>query len=188
MKKSVIIHILETIFAYIFLVTASGCALGPKIYGEDRLGSHKVAEVVFLGSKEQIVNTDNIYQPLLSAGIDPTNLRNGSVISGRVYCCGGKGTAETENNVIIYVPPSIETKVYDIIEYEVGHGPKAEGLSQLNVALKVRHSDGVKQGICRWEPDNPKLWMRVLKCPWMEDEGWSKGGGLYPEWYKPAAN
>lgn len=189
MNKSVVSPLLQTLFAVIFFVLATGCATQYKIHGTlgGKPGSHKVTEVVELGSKEQILYIDDLYRPLLSAGINRADLRNGSVIAGRIYCCGGEGTVETLNNAIVYVPPTIEVQVNDILEYVEGHGPDAEGLSQLNVALKVRHRNGVKAGICRWEPDNPKLWLRVLKCPWMEDEGWVKGSGLYPVWFKPAA-
>jgi len=181
-------------YRYLFFVVLVAflysCASINKLHGlvGGEPGSHKVTEVVAIASKEEIESSDNLYQPLVSAGIDPGQIKNGSIISGRIYCCGGSGTVETENNVFVFIPPEIEVELNDILEFVEGHGPNSTGRSQLNLGIKVRNKHGVKSGECKWEPDDPNLWLRVLNCSWMENEGWVKGGTLSPEWLKEPSN
>lgn len=75
--------------------------------------------------------------------MDLANIKNGSVVVGRIYCCGGTGTAETENSVLVYVPQNLNVKQTDILEFVEGQGPEGIGTSQLNVAVKVRHENGI---------------------------------------------
>ena len=37
---------------------------------------------------------------------------------------------------------------------------------------------------CSWQPDNPYLWMRVVYCDWMPEQGWSRQAGSHPFWVK----
>lgn len=175
---------------FVLFITASGCATKLKMHGltAGEPGAHKVTEIMNLFSEEEIRSLSYISDPLVSAGVDLASIRDGSVVAGRVHCCGGAGTAETENSVFVYVPQKLNVKQGDILEFVEGHGPEGKGKSQLNVAVKVRHKDGIGSGICKWVPENPNLWRRVLHCAWMGREGWNEGGWLSPEWYKIPGN
>ncbi|MGH7180960.1 MAG: hypothetical protein ACREJN_03165 [Nitrospiraceae bacterium] len=148
--------------------------------------SHEVAEVSYLASREEIVAQTKFYQALQSAGISPQDIQNGSVGIGRVYCCGGPNTVETDNIQFFYIPPGYQVEHGDVVELRVGTEPDENGPGQLNTVIKVRHTQGMKSEACHWLPDNPRLWMRVIYCDWMAAEGWQQGGELHPVWYKPA--
>jgi hypothetical protein len=165
-------------------ILLSGCASKHKIHGVlgGEPGAHKVTEVTDIASKDEILRY--VSDQLVSAGVDLNSIQDGSVVIGRIYCCGGAGTSETENNVFVYVPQGLEVKQADILEFVEGQGPKGNGMFQLNTAVKVRHETGIDSGSCKWVPENPNLWMRVLYCPWMKNEGWIEGDTLTPEWYK----
>lgn len=170
-------------------LSLTGCATGhlPIYYADASPKSHQVAEVRYLASREEIVAVPKLYQALQSAGIADQDIQNGSVGIGRVYCCGGKGTVETENQVFFYDPPGHQVEYGDVIEFIVGKDPDGNRPGQLNTFVKVRHKKGMESGACRWLPDDvPGLWMRVIYCGWMASEGWQKGGMLGPVWYKPA--
>ena len=165
----------------------AGCSTTPKIYGADLKEArvHQVTEIMAIASKEEITHLKFLYDPLVRSGISEADIQNGSVAVGRVYCCGGEGTVESAVNAVVYVPPDITVSSGDIVEFVVGAGPDAPRHERLNRVVKVRHKDGIASTGCRWEPEDPGLWMRVIHCPWMAEEGWIKGGGLSPVWYKP---
>lgn len=168
----------------VLVVSLSGCASTHKIQGTvgGKPGSHKVTEVIYVASREEILKF--VSEQLDSAGVDLKSIENGDVVIGRIYCCGGTGTVETENNVFVYVPHDLQVKYADILEFVEGQGATGKGLLQLNVAVRVRHESGIGSNSCKWLPEKPNLWFRVLYCPWMENEGWVEGSGLSPEWYK----
>ena len=176
--------------AIVFITLISGCASKHKLHGTlgGEPGAHKVTEIMALASKEEIRNLSIISDPLVSAGVDLASLKNGSVVAGRIYCCGGEGTPEIVNSVFVYIPQNLNVKEGDILEFVEGQGPEGKGQSQLNVAVKVRHENFSGSGTCKWVPENPNLWLRVLYCSWMDDEGWIEGGSLTPEWYKIPGN
>jgi hypothetical protein len=179
MKRKIVLSILA--------VTMIGCADTLQIYGtglkESRV--HQVTEVTYIASKEEVLSVKELTKALDSSGIHTGDIRNGSVVIGRVYCCGGEGTVETAVPAWVFVPPSLMVEKGDILEFKVGAGPKAAEGERINRAVKVRQKNGVNTKECRWEPDEPGLWMRVLRCRWMENEGWIEGRGLDPVWYKP---
>jgi hypothetical protein len=176
--------------AIVFIALISGCASKHKIHGTlgGEPGAHKVTQVMSLAPKEEIRNQSHISDRLVSAGVDLASIKNGSVVAGRIYCCGGAGTPEIVNSVFVYIPQNLNVKEGDILEFVEGQGPEGKGKSQLNVAVKVRHESGSGSGTCKWVPENPNLWLRVLYCSWMDDEGWIEGGSLTPEWYKIPGN
>jgi len=165
----------------------AGCSSTPRIYGGSlkEARAHQVTEIMEIASKEQIIFNKPLYDPLIQADISESDIQNGTVAVGRVYCCGGEGTVEYQVTAVVYVPSNITVNRGDILEFVVGAGSDAPKHEQINRAVKVRHEDGIASRECRWEPENPRLWMRVIYCPWMEQEGWKKGGGLSPVWYKP---
>jgi len=170
----------------ILLVT--GCATGQRIYSTGSPHkSHQVTEITHLASREEVVSLPTTYKAILAAGVSDQDIQNGSVIVGRLFCCGGKGTVETDDPAFVYVPSGHQVEYGDVVEFIVGKVPDGDGPAVLNTLVKVRHKKGMESGECRWLPDQPPgLWMRVIYCDWMAHEGWQKGGTIHPEWYKPA--
>ena len=181
----------SSVFAVTTLILLlSGCVTGggPRIYHSGTPHkSHQVAEVINLASREEIVAGPKVYQSVLAAGLSDQDIQNGSFGAGRVFCCGGKGTVETEERAYFYIPPGHQVEYGDVVEFIVGKVPDGDGPAVLNTLVKVRHKKGMESGACRWLPDSPPgLWMRVIYCDWMAHEGWQQGGTFHPEWYKPA--
>lgn len=54
-----------------------------------------------------------------------------------------------------------------------------------NTVTKIIEKAEATNKACRWVPDNPHLWSRVIYCGWMPNEGWIQQSGLYPLWVKP---
>ena len=42
-------------------------------------------------------------------------------------------------------------------------------------------------GACHWDPEDERMWTRILYCTWMSEEGWQLERGLDEAWFKPAA-
>jgi hypothetical protein len=172
------------------ILLLSGCATGgsPRIYYSGTPHkSHQVAEVIKLASREEIVAGPKVYQSVLAAGLSDQDIQNGSFGVGRVFCCGGKGTVETEERAYFYIPPGHKVDSGDVVEFRVGKDADGDGPAQLNTVVRVRHKSTAVPEHCRWLPDQPQgLWMRVIYCDWMANEGWQQGGTFHPEWYKSA--
>lgn len=146
-------------------------------------GSLRVAEVVALATREEIVANDRIYEALIDQGID--DIQDGDIAAGRVSCCGGPNEQETA--IWVYVPPDIEVAVGDIVEVRsdkvVLEGESGKG-TKPNTVTRVREKSYAVNKQCRWVPENPSLWTRRLYCDWMEEEGWEEQSGLFDHWIK----
>lgn len=149
-------------------------------------GALRLAEVVHPpATRKQIVSLGLHYENLLAAGIKDSDLRDGSLVEGRMYCCGGE--IETSSALWFYVPEGLQVEIGDIVEVRMGRQPGKNGPGEVNTAMRVRQK-GITNGSCQWVPDKPGLWMRVLYCDWMEQEGWIERKGLYNTWLKPAGS
>ena len=151
-------------------------------------GSLRLGEVMQIAPREAILRNDLMYETLVTSGISESEIRDGSVVVARVFCCGGpneKGTA-----IWFYVPSSINIEVGDIAEIwsgkEVKEGESLAGATP-NTATRVREKRSSPDKKCRWVPEREYLWARVLYCDGIEEEGWVQQGGLYPVWIKPIA-
>lgn len=142
-------------------------------------GAHRVAEVRALATREEILDLGAHYRFLVDSGIEPAELKDGSLAVGQTYCCGGP--SDQSMAMWIYVPAGPAPKVGDIVEVRMGRQPEGEDPGAVNVLMRIREKED-----CRWEPQNPKLWMRVLYCDWMEDEGWVEKTGFFKTWLKPS--
>jgi hypothetical protein len=165
------------------LLLLCSCATPSKLYPPiaDDNGVSRLGEVMAVATKQEIQSLEAHYQNLLASGISDADLNDGSVVEARVYCCGGN--IEQSSAPWCYVPPGIEVTVGDIIEIKMGQLPSNQNTGRVNTVIKVRQH-GLSSGSCRWVPDNPALWMRVLYCDWMKEEGWVERGGLYSTWLK----
>ena len=177
---------LERLLICAAVVLVASCAAVPsRVYppiSEDE-GSLRVGEVMAVASRDEIVASGEHYRNLLAAGIVDSDLRDGSLVTTRVYCCGG--SIEGTSGPWVYVPPGITVAPGDIIEIRMGRVPAKGQLGEVNTMASVR-SRGIPSQSCRWVPDNPTLWTRVIYCDWMLKEGWVERGGLYSTWWKPA--
>lgn len=162
----------------------SGSRLHPDPYTPEDAGALRLVQVANIATRQQIVASGDHYRFLLAAGIADSDLVDGSLIAGRIYCCGGPNEAGTAPWV--FVSRGVQLAVGDIVEVRMGRSPSGGDPGIVNTALRVRQKAG-ESGPCRWIPENPSLWARYLYCPWMEQEGWQERGGLYPAWLKPAA-
>ena len=166
---------------------STACTSVPRIY-TDKLppGSHRLAQVMVLGTRKELVETKDAHDILSRAGIPDAEIRDGSVVLARIYCCGG--WAEKPTAPAIYVPPGINVERGDIVELRVGHPPKKGAPGELNTVIRVRQKADDQNGSCRWDPPNERLWMRILYADWMPQEGWVYKGGISKAWYKPPTN
>ncbi|WP_287878980.1 hypothetical protein [Acidovorax sp.] len=65
-------------------------------------GSLKFIQVMDIASREDLLQGKIFYEELINTGIPDSNIRDGSMVVGRIYCCGG--TAELPNRQYAYVP------------------------------------------------------------------------------------
>jgi hypothetical protein len=152
-------------------------------YYEEDTGVLVLGQVLEVATRQAIVGTQAHYQYLLATGIPEADLGDGRLAVARLYCCGGSfGEAQL---IWVYVPPAVTVEAGDVIEVRMGRAPADKDAGIANAAVTVRQKSDDSNGPCRWEPDNPKLWMRVLHCDGMEQDGWVKRKGSRKLWFKP---
>ena len=133
--------------------------------------SHRLVEVVHIGTKEEIVgNRKEIYDQLLASGIPEQDIGDGSVAVGFVFCCGKRLAQATRN--LFYVPKDLHVELGDVVEIKSGRLPRDGNPGTVNRAVKVRQKVDATVGVCRWDPPDQKL-EQVLYCEWMPTEGWT---------------
>jgi hypothetical protein len=151
-------------------------------------GSLRVGEVMVVATREEIRQSNYLPSALSVAGVTDERIRDGTVILARVFCCGGPNEFETRQYV--YVPEKYQVSVGDIVEIwsdrMLAEGEPVDALP--NTVTGVREPASAPHKACRWLPDNPALWVRVLYCDWMQSEGWVQQSGLYPVWIRPIAS
>ncbi|MGA7983758.1 MAG: hypothetical protein WCA01_01105 [Burkholderiales bacterium] len=138
--------------------------------------SLRLAQIVEYATRNQILAEKPLHEAIKKAGGDLEKVGNSSFAAGRVQCCGGPNERETA--IAFFIPEGITTQLDDVVEIRSG-GSKESGV--INVVTRVR--DGSK---CRWVPEDPRLWRRVLYCDGLKDEGWEQQTGLWNFWIKRA--
>ena len=150
-------------------------------------GTHILTMVAQLASKAETLATgeEGFLGKLHQNGITDEEIVDGSVAVGIVYCCGGSITKQTM--WVFYVPPEFQLAVGDVVELEVGKSPnqKKGEPGVFHRIVRVRESFEDETGSCRWDPEDDRMWARILYCDWMEEEGWKYKSGLSKTWYKP---
>jgi hypothetical protein len=172
------------------LLLLSACSSPPPRIQSDDLpeGSLRVAQIVAVAKREDILKLKETYTAILAAGIADSDLQSGSVVVARIYCCGGISetlSSEYVNRKMLYVPKGIKAAIGDFVEVRVGRPPLNDDGGRLNAVTRVVAQAGDSPERCWWEPRNPSLWLRYPYCAWMPREGWVKQGGTSPAWYKP---
>lgn len=172
------------------LVLAPHSALAANPHPPGTLALVMVAEV---GELNDILASgeDGMLGMLHANGIVDDDLSDGSVAFGLVYCCGGKISRDTVHG--FYVPTEFRVAVGDVVEISLGRTVskkerKRGDRGTVNRAIRVRYSFEKEDGSCRWDPQDDRLWMRVLYCDWMPSESWQYRGGLSKGWYRLQAS
>jgi len=149
-------------------------------------GSLRLAQVVQRGSESEIKssNAKILHQALADSGITEEEIKDGSVVLARIECCGGPN--EKSSAIMMYVPPGLDVRPGDIVELRAADPSKKAEVGQLNVVTRIIQTAADRDGPCRWDPPDDRLWCRTLYADWMPQEGWVQQGGLYKAWYKPA--
>jgi hypothetical protein len=153
-------------------------------YYEEDTGVLRLGQAVAVATRSEIVASGSHYQFLLGTGIGDADLGDGRLTVVRVYCCGGR--IEEEQSVWAYVPPGISVEAGDFVELQMGRVPGRDDPGVVNKVTAVRQKnlqDG--SGPCRWEPDNPSLWMRIVYCDGIDRNGWVERKGTRKMWFKP---
>lgn len=178
----------------ILLVAMLALAPLPALAAKPHLpGTRVLAMVVDVGKLDDIIASgeDGMLGMLHASGIGDDEISAGSVAFGIIYCCGGKISRDTLYG--FYIPTNFRVAAGDVVEISLGRTAskkerKRGDRGTVNRATGVRYSFGKEDGSCRWDPEDDRLWMRVLYCNWMPDEGWQYRGGLSEGWYKLPAS
>ncbi len=166
----------------------SGCAKVQRIQSEYIPENYsRLGEIVLIASKEEILKHDNLVHSLSTAGLSKMEIQDGNVAIARIFCCGGPN--ETKTALEVYVPSDIQVDIGDIVEIKAGRHPKNGDNGKLNTVVQIKQKNENRNGTCQWDPPDERLWVRVLKCDWMESEGWVyESHSLMKTWVKAPNN
>lgn len=153
-------------------------------YYEEDTGVLILGQVMHVGSRTEITESGRHYTFLLSTGIPDTDLGDGRLVVLQLYCCGGR--ISEDQAIWAYVLPTVQVEMQDFVEVRMGRVPGKQDPGTVNTVVAVRQRAVDSSGTCRWEPDNPSLWMRVIHCDGMEQQGWSQRGTMRKLWFLPA--
>lgn len=169
-----------------FAFALSGCAGSPSRFHASYLppGSLTVAQVTSFATKTEIVGIPTLVASLEVAGLNRDQIEDGMVADGRTFCCGGP--SERDFSLWFYVPKSSSIAIGDVVEIKVGADVnKSEVMrARPNMLSRLVSKQNEVGNECRWVPEDPKLWTRVLYCDWMETEGWIKQEGIFNVWIR----
>ncbi|MBI3621521.1 MAG: hypothetical protein HY208_04965 [Nitrospirae bacterium] len=156
-------------------------------YDEVPANSLHLGEAMVVFHRSDVLKDESkpTYAALLAAGIKDSDIKDGSLVFVRIYCCGGPN--ERVSAPILYVPSGLEVKQGDIVEFVAGRRPQKGDVGLLNIATRIVQRYDERSPSCRWDPPDNRLWQRVLYCDWMQESGWVKQGGIAPAWFKPAS-
>jgi len=153
-------------------------------YYDEDTGVLILGQVMHVGSRAEIVSSGPHYQFLLSTGIPDSDISDGRLVVLQLYCCGGR--ISEDQSIWAYVAPGLQVETNDFVEIRMGRVPRKQDPGTVNTVIAVRQRANDSSATCRWEPDNPSLWMRVIHCDGMEQQGWSQRGTLRKLWFLPA--
>jgi hypothetical protein len=145
-----------------------------------------LAQIRAFATRDEILGIPSLVETLELSGIQQNQIKDGTVADGRIFCCGGPN--EDGYSLWFYVPEGAGASVGDVVEIKMGALVLKGGPMRAppNTFIKVRSKLEDVGKECRWVPDNPRLWGRVLYCDWMEKEGWVQQPGLFDVWVKSA--
>jgi len=149
-------------------------------------GAHRMVEVAYLPALSDISEGEGrwIYESLLRDGIDAADIGDSSIAVGRIYCC--RPNPVDDPSFLFYTPPDMPLQIGDRVEIRIPGRPKKGRPVSLSRTVRIWESGESVGSECIWDPEIEGNWLRVLKCDFMEAEGWVYQKGLYKTWYKPA--
>jgi hypothetical protein len=149
-------------------------------------GALTLVQIRGIATAQEITNIPSVVETFRLAGIAESSIKDGMVADGRIFCCGGPN--EDDYSLWFYVPEGKNASVGDIVEIEMGAAVhKGESMRAPPNTMQRARAEFVDVGnTCRWVPENPYLWGRVIYCDWMEKEGWVQQDGLFNVWMKSA--
>ena len=173
---------------------SAACASGTVIdkYQSDYVpaGSLRLGQVIKIATGEEVLENKQLHNLVSTSGVSDAEINQGSVVLARVFCCGGltrNTSSEVANARVAYVPQGMRVGLEDIVEIRVGHEAAGGTGPAMNRVTRVVQKSGQDDGSCWWDPKDDRLWLRILYCKWMPNEGWVKQGGVSPAWFKPPA-
>jgi hypothetical protein len=173
---------------------SAACASGTVIdkYQSDYVpaGSLRLGQVIKIARGEEVLENKQLHNLVSASGVSDAEINEGSVVLARVFCCGGltrNTSSEVANARVAYVPQGMQVGLEDMVEIRVGHEAAGGTGPVMNRVTRVVQKSGQDDGSCWWDPRDDRLWLRILYCKWMPNEGWVKQGGVNPAWFKPPA-
>lgn len=177
---------------FVAILMLGGCAPGPHRllhpYGAPA-HSLTVAQVMVRVPREQLLEKASAdYKLLLESGIPDSEIRDETVVIGRVNCC--YEDLERAFALAFYLPASLGANLGDIVEVRLGRVPEKEGEpGEANQATRVVQKRDENRG-CRWEPAQQgamRPYGSVIYCDWMREQGWVAEGpapSIYKTWIR----
>ncbi len=187
------VSFIPILIIFLLSLLVSGCATILRIHSDFiPAGSLRLAQVVAIGKRANLVTqSKETYEAMLASGIKDSEIVDGSVVMARIYCCGGitdNLSSERANAIMLFVPTGLNVSLGDIVEVRSGRAPANGDAGLLNTMTRIVEKYGNGDSHCWWDPKDDRLWLRVLYCDWMPNEGWIKQDGVNPAWYKPGGS
>src|SRR5215831_1051779 len=178
--------------ALMFMVMCFTCDVA--IAGTSRLyppsgeetGGLRLTQIMAVATRDDILKSGESLQHLLASGLKDSDLRDGSLAMGRIYCC--HPSTEQGTAIWFYVPPDVPVNPGDLVIVRMGRKASKKDPGAVNTAIQVREKKDTPNSQCSWDPQDEKMWTRVLYCSWMPAEGWKLNNGLHKTWIKPASD
>jgi hypothetical protein len=135
-------------------------------------GSLRLVQVIYVASRAESLAQEWIVRSLQASGISESDIHDGSLVVGRVHCCGGPN--EKDRPPLFYVAQDIKVEVGDVVEIRSGSADDVKNPGgPVNMLTRIREKYGDHDRQCRWDPPETYLWGRILYCDWMPTEGWT---------------
>jgi hypothetical protein len=148
-------------------------------------GGLRLTQIMAVATRDDILKSGESLQHLLASGLKDSDLRDGSLAIGRIYCC--HPSTEQGTAIWFYVPPEVPVSRGDLVIVRMGRRATKKDLGVVNTAIQLREKKDTPNSQCSWDPPDEKMWTRVLYCAWMPAEGWKLSNGLHKTWIKPAS-
>ena len=182
------INVISGILGLVVMMLLSGCATTtPSRFHSTHLptATKTLVQITQFATREEILSITTLVETLELSGIQQVDIKDNRVASGRIFCCGG--TNETDYAIWFYVPEGSDVILEEVVEIEMGAIVHSGDPMRAppNTFRKVRAHKDQLGSQCKWTPEKPNLWGRVLYCDWMEEEGWEQQEGMFNVWYKP---
>jgi hypothetical protein len=176
------------------LVLLAGCAQPPdggvasslsRIHASNvPEGSLRAGQVVGLATAAEVAPGTWGREALRAGGVPENEIGAGSILLARVFCCGGQ--IEEVTAPAAWVPKGATVAPGDFVEIWSDRPAPADGpfAARPNRVTRVLQTASSPTRACSWQPDDPRLRMRVVYCDWMPAQGWSQQAGTAPFWVK----